>query len=404
MILSFCSVFVTGGVRMKKLFQCGLVTVSLVVTWMLTSCSTVSTSDYTVGYKDVLFRAVDFTNIDDVRDSDWAPAMRAFKKSCSTSMAGTGLWKEACRRALETEEEGAKDFFTSAFVPWEVVRVRDGKYLDAEGLMTGYYEPMLRGSRVKTKRYATPLLGVPDDLVTVDGSFHPQLKGLRLKGKVSNHKLVAYDARKTLVARRDLESAAICWVDDPVDAFFLQIQGSGRVKLEDGTFVRVGYADSNGQPYRALSQWLIKNAGMKASEMSMQRIRAWAKAHPKRRNELLNYNPNYVFFQERFGYSDEDGPIGSQGVPLTALGSVAVDRSYWPMGTPFVVKTEQLLPPLSFVRPVVAQDTGGAIKGAIRFDYFWGYGDEAGERAGGQKSTTKAWVLIPKGHSPQELR
>jgi len=191
--------------------------------------------------------------------------------------------------------------------------------------------------------------------------------------------------------------------EDPVEAFFLQVQGSGRVQLQDGSFVRLGYAANNGHPYRALSRWLVEYAKIKPSQMSMQRIQRWAKDHPGRVNELLSYNRNYVFFMERFGFSDDEGPIGSQGVCLTPGASVAVDRSYWSMGLPFVVDVTQENPDLSFCKPVLAQDTGGAIRGVLRFDHFWGYGPEAGESAGKQKSEVRAWVLSPKGYTPWDL-
>lgn len=371
---------------------------------LLASCTSLKPTDFAVGYKDVSFSKVSFDDIVKPEADSWKNAYRAFSKSCKTGMGSKAVWKDVCSRLEDYGEAAAENFFKENFDPWKIAR-KEGKELLDEGLMTSYYEPMLYGSRHKTKRYSTPLLGVPGDLVTVDlGSLYPSVKGLNLKGKVLNQRLVPYDTRREMTKRPELNAYAICWVDNPTDAFFLQIQGSGRVRLEDGSFIRVGYANSNGHPYRAISQWLIRNAGMKASEMSMQRIKSWVKANPKKRQELFNYNPNYVFFTERFGYADDEGPVGSQGVPLTALGSVAVDRSYWSLGTPFIVEADQPFPSFSMKRVVVAQDTGGAIKGAIRFDYFWGYGPEAGNQAGKQKSRTKAWVLVPRGHTPNNLK
>ncbi len=198
-----------------------------------------------------------------------------------------------------------------------------------------------------------------------------------------------------------MDRYVICWVDDPIEAFFLQIQGSGRIALDDGSVMRVGFADQNGHPYRAVAGWLVKNAGLSTSEMSMQRIKRWAKENPNRTQELLNANPNFVFFSERRGSSPEEGPLGAQEVPLTAEASVAVDRRYWPLGLPFVLDIEQASPRMKMARAVVAQDTGSAIRGVLRFDYFWGYGEQAGSRAGAQKSDVRAWILMPRGEDPR---
>ena len=297
----------------------------------------------------------------------------------------------------------ARAFFEGNFELWKV-SARDsqsGFFID-KGLMTGYFEPILRASRVRHGIYQYPIYGVPDDLITVElDSIHPQLKGLRLRGKLQGRKLVPYDDRKGIASRKDLKKKhVICWADDPVEAFFLQIQGSGRVLLDHGSLLRIGYADQTGHPYRSLGAWLIENAGLTRDEMSMQRIKQWVRDNPQRRQELLNANPNFVFFAERTGYSDDQGPVGAQGVPLTPLASVAVDRRYWKLGVPFVTAASQSMPAMQFVRPVIAQDTGGAIKGVLRFDYFWGLGNEAGNRAGSQKSDVSAWVMVPKGQSP----
>ena len=195
---------------------------------------------------------------------------------------------------------------------------------------------------------------------------------------------------------------ALAWVDDPVASFFLQVQGSGRIKLTDGTYLRVGFADQNGYRYRSIGNWLIKKGYLKKHELSMQRITSWAKANPTKINEVLAQNPSYVFFEERTS-PPELGPLGAQGVPLTPQASVAVDRRYWSMGTPFLVSVSQFNPRLAFTRPVIAQDTGGAIKGVIRFDFFWGFGNEAGAAAGRQKSDSQAWVLVPKGLKPEDI-
>ncbi|MGN1208735.1 MAG: murein transglycosylase A [Duodenibacillus sp.] len=350
----------------------------------------------------VLFRPTAFSELPATNDAHWRSALTAFRKSCAR-MSAAPAWRIPCEQAQGVEDSGARLFFEVAFDAYQVA-YREGGLFDT-GLTTGYYEPMLRGSRTRQGAYRYPLYGVPDDLIEVDlAGLYPQTKDLKLRGKVVGRRLVPYDTREAIEKREDLKrSAVLCWVDDPVEAFLLQIQGSGRVALEDGSFLRLGYADNNGHPYKAVGSWLIKNAGLKPDEMSMQRIKAWARENPSRTQEMLRTNPRFVFFAERNDLSPDDGPVGAQGVPLTPEASVAVDRRFWSLGTPFVIEVEQATPALQWARPVVAQDTGSAIRGPIRFDYFWGYGDTAGAAAGGQKSVTRAWVLLPKGISPEKL-
>ena len=267
--------------------------------------------------------------------------------------------------------------------------------------MTGYYEPELEGSLTRSKAFSVPLLSPPDDLITLDVSrFDTALAKTNFKGKVVSRRFVPYDTRGAIEARRDLARFALCWVQGPVDAFFLQVQGSGRIRLTNGEVLRLAYADNNGRPYRAVANWLTQNTSLKPSQMSMERIRSWARENPTRVRELLDYNERYIFFQERKDLAHEEGPVGSLGVPITPCVSVAVDSRIWPLGLPFIVKVQQAAPALSFVRPVIAQDTGSAIRGPLRFDYFWGSGHKAGQAAGSQKSAINAWALFPKGSNP----
>lgn len=357
---------------------------------------------YTHSRGDVLFRPTAFSELPATDDAHWRSALTAFRKSCAR-MSESPVWRTPCEQARAVEESGARLFFEVAFDAYQVASRERG--LSETGLTTGYYEPMLRGSRTRHGAYRFPLFGVPDDLIEVDlAGLYPQTKDLKLRGKVVGRRLVPYDTREAIEKRADLKrSAVLCWVDDPVEAFFLQIQGSGRVALEDGSFLRLGYADNNGHPYKSVGSWLVRNAGLKPGEMSMQRIKAWARENPPRTQEMLNTNPRFVFFAERNDLNPDDGPVGAQGVPLTAEASVAVDRRFWSFGTPFVIEADQATPAMHWARPVIAQDTGSAIRGPIRFDYFWGYGDGAGETAGRQKSVTRAWVLLPKGVAPEKL-
>ncbi len=376
-----------------------------VATLFIASCATDSIEEgevhdvQVVTKDDVTLTREDFSVVPEITPEDWNLAFSAFKTSCSKTK-DTSLFSEVCSKAFEKTDVGAQQFFEENFDLWHVATTKDG-VLSETGLMTGYYEPALKGSRYKTKRYKVPLLGVPHDLVTTK-VIGKNSRYADLKQRLKNGVLQAYDTREEIMKRRDLERHALCWVEDPVEAFFLQIQGSGRILFEDGTSMRLGFADTNGHPYRAIGQWLIKKTGIPASQMSMERIKAWAKENPSRVNEMLSYNKRYVFFSERVVTREDEGPIGSLGVPLTSEASVAIDKNYWTLGLPFIVSASQVNPPLNFARPVIAQDTGGAIRGALRFDFFWGYGDDAARKAGSQKSSVFAWVLFPKAKLPWE--
>ena len=338
---------------------------------------------------------------------DWDNARKAFRRSCaSRSFASSPLWSTACENARAAVS--APEFFQQNFDLWAVSsdQKANGATVssDTTGLMTGYYEPILDASPTRTSHYTWPVLATPPDLIDVElSSLYPELKGKRIRGKISGRKLIPYGSRSSIDQRTDLYPYAIAWLADPIDQLFLQIQGSGQLRVKGVGLIRVFYDDQNGYPYRAVARWLIDRNQMTAHEASMQSIRAWAKAHPDQVPQLLAYNPSYVFFRRAPVTDLSVGPQGGQGVPLTPGASVAIDRHFWVYGTPFFVSVSQQNPDLHFNRPVIAQDTGGAIRGIIRFDYFWGSGNQAGENAGRQKSTVTAWVMVPKGHSPAEV-
>ncbi len=274
----------------------------------------------------------------------------------------------------------------------------------AQGLVTGYYEPILAGSRTRTERHRIPLYGVPQDLVVVDlAGLHPELRGLRLRGRVDGRRLVPYWSRAEIEDRARVDGGAsgaapgapvLAWVEDPVELFFLQIQGSGQVALASGERIRLGYADQNGHPYRSLGRYLIERGELTLEQASMQGIKAWAAANPAKLQEALNVNASYVFFRELVG---GDGPIGALGVPLSAQYSIAVDPRYVPLGAPVFLATTFPLSSQPLERLVVAQDTGGAIRGAVRADFFWGTGAEAGTLAGRMRQQGRMWLLWPRG-------
>lgn len=379
----------------------------LTLTALLAACSTTTTQKtgqpVRPGEVKLSLKAVDYSQLPLVADENWQPALVAFKESCK-KMGKQDVWQDVCTKAQYVPLTQAKTFFAAYFTPYQVFSEstdEDGNPMISDtGKMTGYYEPILYGSRHKKTPYLYPLHTIPDDLITVDlAEVYPQLKGMRLRGQLQGNRLVPYFSRAQL-AKRNLDKYAIAWVEDPVAAFFLQVQGSGRIVLPDGKYMRVGYGDVNGYPYQGIGNYLVRHGYLKSHELSMQSIQAWAKQNPRKIQEVLNQNPSYVFFIERTDQNPNEGPIGAQGVPLTEKGSVAVDRRYYQLGWPIVVDVEQTSPDMKFTRAVVAQDTGGAIRGPIRFDFYWGSGDEAALAAGKQNSRVKAWVLLPNGAEP----
>jgi membrane-bound lytic murein transglycosylase A len=236
------------------------------------------------------------------------------------------------------------------------------------------------------------------------GSIYPELKNMRLRGKLVGNKVVPYPARAELAQSGVLAGSELIWVDNPIDAFFLQVQGSGRVQIADTKeTVRVAYADQNGHPYRSIGRYLVDKGELTMDQASAQGIKAWLAANPKRQQELLNANPGYVFFKEEKLIDPRKGPKGALGVPLTPQRSVAVDPNYIPLGAPVFLSTTQPGSNAPLQRMVVAQDTGGAIKNAVRADFFWGFGAEAGEKAGRMKQRGMLWVLLPKLGAVQDL-
>jgi len=327
----------------------------------------------------------------DSQDEAW-PALLA---SCAT-LGKRVEWKLPCERAQSVERPDTKEarqFFETYFEPYQVTNP-DGS---SEGLITGYYEPLLHGARKRGGRYQTPLHRAPDDILTIDiANAHPELQGQQLRGRLTGSKVVSYLPRAELLQSKALVGKEILWVDDPIGAFFLQVQGSGRVQLDSGETVRVAYANQNGWPYKSIGRYLIDKGELRADQASMQGIKAWAAANPSRLQELLNVNPRYVFFKEEKLSDPNLGPKGALGVPLTSERSVAVDPQFIPLGAPVFLATTQPNSAVPMRRLVFAQDTGSAIKGAVRADYFWGFGDQAGNQAGRMKQRGTMWVLLPK--------
>jgi membrane-bound lytic murein transglycosylase A len=337
-------------------------------------------------------------------EDDLAIALKTFNTSCAAllrmpadkpmdggAFAGTaGDWQAVCELALivAPETEAARVFFEHAFTPFSVQQ--DGK---AKGLFTGYYVPVLQGRSTPNADFDVPLLARPDDLVSVDlGNFVTDLAGQKIYGRVVDGRLAPY------FSRADIETGTwsqtpqpLVWLQDPVEAFFLHIQGSGMVRLEDGSSVRMGFAGKNGHPYTSVGRYLIRENLLGKHEASMQGIKAWVAANPDDRQSVLHQNASYVFFQKQ----QANGAIGALNVALTAERSLAVDRRHIPLGAPLWLAID---PPANqdvSGRLMIAQDTGGAIKGAVRGDFYWGEGDEAGARAGRMKQQGRYFILLP---------
>ena len=346
-------------------------------------------------------QAANWSDLPGWAEDDLGAAWPAFLQSCR-ALAGKPqwmLWRAACEEAKGlAASDGARlrRFFESRFSPYLLTNP-DGS---TSGLVTGYYEPLLRGARARNAVFSQPVYGVPHDLLTIDlADVLPDLKNMRLRGRLQGNKVVPYYSRADIANReKELADRVLFWVDDAIELFFLQIQGSGRIKLPDGKMARVGYADQNGHPYQSIGRVLIERGELKPEQASMQGIQAWARANPDKLAELLNANPSYVFFRELPANGKvEEGPIGALGVPLSKERSVAVDSSAVPLGAPVFLATTQPNSSTPLRRLVLAQDTGGAIRGVVRADFFWGFGAEAGAQAGRMKQQGQMWILLPPG-------
>jgi peptidoglycan lytic transglycosylase A len=339
---------------------------------------------------------------------DLSGAWNAFLRSCR-ALRFRDSWVAACGTAAEVAATPTSDavraFFEANFTPYHVTNP-DGT---TQGRVTGYYEPLLEGSRVRGAPYLYPLYAPPDDLLIIDlASVAPDTKNLRLRGRIEGRRVVPYYSRAEIDnGMAPVLGKEIVWVDDPIEAFFLQIQGSGRVHLRNGETIRIGYADQNGHPYASIGRYLVEQGELKVEEASMEGIQAWARAHPSRVEELLNHNPSYVFFRELppeevgqgvNGNEGYVGPLGALGVPLTAERSIAVDRRFVPLGAPVYLVTTWPNSDAPLERLMMAQDTGGAIRGPVRADFFWGTGREAGHLAGRMRQQGEMWVLLPNGY------
>ncbi|HJN04868.1 MAG TPA: MltA domain-containing protein [Alphaproteobacteria bacterium] len=349
-----------------------------------------------------------YVKLDGWAEDDHAPALDAFRKSCArlltfsdeASLGANGIagtvadWRAACEAAMALNVFSADDarrFFQTWF---RAVAIQNNS--DDLGLFTGYYEPVLEGSRTRNTRFDVPVYPRPEGHLTVElGAFRESLAGQRLVGRLEGSRLVPVETRAEIDAGAlDDGPEPLLWLDSAVDAFFMQIQGSARIDLENGTTVRVGYAGSNGHPYTAIGRVLVARGALAEDEVSAQSIRAWLEANPGEAAAVMQENESFVFFR----LLEEDGPVGAQGVVLTPGRSLALDRRWLPLGVPVFVDTtvESGDSPARVRRLMVAQDVGGAIKGIVRGDVYWGSGDAAGEIAGRMKQFGRYFALLPR--------
>jgi membrane-bound lytic murein transglycosylase A len=318
-----------------------------------------------------------------------ARALEAFRISCPALLRRTdasGLtrgedWQEPCAVAARGDLVSPASFFAEHF---ETAQVGDGA-----AFVTGYYEPEIAGSRTPQPGYEVPIYRKPADLVEVDAAT-AEAAGTPRRGRLENGVVVPYYERAEIeagaLAGRGLE---IAWAADPIDLFFLQIQGSGRLRLPDGGVMRIGYAGQNGREYVGIGK-LMKDRGLLGDgPTSMQGLVAWLRAHPEEGRAIMRENKSYVFFQELTG----PGPLGALGLPVTGRATLAADPRFAPLGAPVLLQLDRAEASGLWV----AQDTGGAIKGANRFDTFWGAGADAARIAGGMQGKGRAYVLVPKG-------
>jgi len=324
------------------------------------------------------FSAVSWQALPGWQQDDLSQAWPAWLKSCDAlrKRSSEVNWRQVCTQAgnvASRDTQAIRQYFENNFQAYEI-RTSSGS---DTGLITGYYEPVMNGSQTRTSTYNVPLYAYPNAWRKAKPNPGP--------------------TRAELISSGVLNGSEIAWVQDPVEAASMQIQGSGKIRLEDGRILRLGFAGTNDQPFKSSAQWLLDRKEITRSEATMQGISQWAKRNPSKVNEMLNANPRFVFFKELPGNVAADlGPIGALGIPLTGERSIAVDLQAMPLGAPVFLATTKPLSNQPLQKLVMAQDTGKAIVGGVRADYYWGSGDSAGEMAGRMKQNGKMWLLLPR--------
>lgn len=376
----------------------------------------------------VSYRVVSYDALPQWSLQSFEHSLEAFKISCR-KLQGQPSWQVVCQQALHTgkNKHQAKKFFEQYFTPWQVSQ--NGQLA---GTVTGYYEPMLLGDTKQTAQARFPIYGIPSDFIVVPlstikrqgnvrirltgknsgeiaengtyianlASFPINEKSKALKGRIAGNQFVPYYTRAQINAGALNNKAPVLgYANDPVELFFLHVQGSGQLKTPDGHILRLGFANKNDYPYVSIGKYMASKGYLPLAQTSMQGIKAWLQQHPQQLAEVLGQNPSYVFFSS--SVEPSRGPIGALGVPLTSGYSAAVDNHFVSLGAPLFLATTHPTTGYGLNRLLMAQDTGSAINGAVRVDYFWGYGDEAGALAGKMKFPGYVWQLLPNGMLPQ---
>jgi len=348
-----------------------------------------------VDIEPINFKAVEFAEIAGWASDDHEAAFAALLKSCGK----IGTPSPTCVAALAlgdgVNRETTRAFFEAHYSPHEV------EGYTSSGFVTGYYEPEVRGARTRGGVFQFPVYRRPDDLVPLvpdkfRARFNEQLTAMRRSGE----ELVPYYTRADIEDDGALEDRdlALLYLDDPVELFFMQVQGSGLVRLSDGTTTRLSYAGKNGYPYTSIGKLLVERGELARDAASMDTLKAWLRADPERGKRLMQENRSYIFFREFWAHEMETGPIGAEGVALTPWRSLAVDASYHALGAPIFVAAPELTDEEGrpFQRLMIAQDVGSAIKGPERGDIFFGSGAAAGKLAGTTRHDAKFFILLPR--------
>lgn len=341
-----------------------------------------------------------FSDLPGWQDDNQSHALRAFQKSCHEILKRTysdaKKWQSICTAAnkiIDPDEKSARQFFERWFHPYHVSGEQG-----YQGVFTGYYLPLIHASLKRTKHYNIPIYALPKDLVKVDlGMFKPELAGKTIVGQVKNNHLSPYPVRAEIIKDSlHPNTDVIAWSDNLLDVYFSQVQGSAIIELPNKKRFMIGYAGSNGRMYTAIGKILVANNELSIENVSMQSIRAWLIQHPKQINQLLNQNTSYVFFQ----ILKDQLPLGTESVALTKERSLAVDNRYIPFGAPIWLNThipnyQSKISSIPFQSLLIAQDTGGAIKGVVRGDVYLGSGNKAEYIAGHMNSIGEYWILLP---------
>lgn len=388
-------------------------------------------AQYTVNKGAVQYQIVSFNDLPDWNNQEFDRSLNAFKKGCER-IKSKKIWQSICQQAnnIHHDPKLAKLFFEKYFTPWKITQNNN-----PNGLITAYYEPVIKGDIQKTAEAKFPIYGIPTDFIEVPlpahlrnqhttirikitspnqgiiatdgqytaylGQFPINAKSRSIKGRIANGRFIPYYSRADINAGALNGKAPILgYANNAVELFFLHIQGSGLLQLPNGQLISLNFANKNDLPYISIGRYMSNKGYLPLNQTSMQGIKNWLQNHPHKLAEVLGQNPSYIFFRIA---NRQEGPIGALGVALTPQYSAAIDRHYIELGAPIFISTRHIKLTHPINRLIMAQDTGSAINGAIRVDYFWGTGYEAGEMAGKMKNQGKVWLLLPNGSSPAHL-